>query len=51
MRSNLKRNQFLAINLVIASFLLVPFSYASAAKTELEVNPKILVINVSVGKK
>jgi len=28
----LKRNQFLAINLVIASFLLVPFSYTSAVK-------------------
>jgi len=29
----LKRNHFLAINLVIASFLLVPFSYTSAVKT------------------
>ncbi len=29
----MKRNQFLAINLVIASFLLVPFRYTSAVKT------------------
>ncbi|MGQ0376678.1 MAG: dienelactone hydrolase family protein [Nitrososphaerota archaeon] len=29
----MKRNRFLAINLVIASFLLVPFSYTSAVKT------------------
>lgn len=30
----MKRNQFLAINLVIASFLIIPFSYTSAVKTE-----------------
>lgn len=30
----MKRNQFLAINLVIATFLIIPFSYTSAVKTE-----------------